>query len=274
MVCLRRSRDSGFSLASAISYLFFTRCPCAGRHLLFFAAAKKSRQKKAAHTERLDAYPRALNVPVFHTATFWLLFVASALNKRVTCSHHFFNGTRQRVACAHLRQTVCRLSRREARCSCPKTFRALTFVMRQPTQSLPQGGGDGLIAPALVRVCGAGEALSERAGNDGYAKRCRVKHGDVESPWVRTRVGGVSPLSLLTFFAAAKKVSAAPHRGNARSTKAKRGCQRKSKSKGKKQRQNQKACRRQYPAIASITSASSPTAVEHRISTAGCAARH
>ncbi|WP_218160250.1 hypothetical protein, partial [Paraburkholderia hospita] len=29
---------------------FFKRCPCAGRHLLFFAAAKKSRQKKAANT--------------------------------------------------------------------------------------------------------------------------------------------------------------------------------------------------------------------------------
>ncbi|MEX3976984.1 hypothetical protein [Paraburkholderia caribensis] len=28
----------------------FRRRPCAGRHLLFFAAAKKSRQKKAAHT--------------------------------------------------------------------------------------------------------------------------------------------------------------------------------------------------------------------------------
>jgi hypothetical protein len=28
----------------------FKRRPCAGRHLLFFAAAKKSRQKKAAHT--------------------------------------------------------------------------------------------------------------------------------------------------------------------------------------------------------------------------------
>ncbi|SDH18687.1 hypothetical protein SAMN04487926_102460 [Paraburkholderia steynii] len=28
----------------------FTRRPCAGRHLLFFAAAKKSRQKKAART--------------------------------------------------------------------------------------------------------------------------------------------------------------------------------------------------------------------------------
>jgi hypothetical protein len=27
----------------------YWRRPCAGRHLLFFAAAKKSRQKKAAH---------------------------------------------------------------------------------------------------------------------------------------------------------------------------------------------------------------------------------
>ncbi|TXC82492.1 hypothetical protein FRZ40_18645 [Paraburkholderia azotifigens] len=33
-----------------------------------------------------------------------------------------------------------------------------------------------------------------------------------------TSIRGVSPLSLLTFFAAAKKVSAAPHRGNACST--------------------------------------------------------
>jgi hypothetical protein len=47
-----------FSLASAVCsftgirvmLLVRMRCPCAGRHLLFFAAAKKSRQKKAAHT--------------------------------------------------------------------------------------------------------------------------------------------------------------------------------------------------------------------------------
>ncbi|SEH40467.1 hypothetical protein SAMN05192544_1001238 [Paraburkholderia hospita] len=39
-----------FALASALWCLPFTRCPCAGRHLLFFAAAKKSRQKKAANT--------------------------------------------------------------------------------------------------------------------------------------------------------------------------------------------------------------------------------
>jgi hypothetical protein len=36
------------SLASANSYPCFMRRPCAGQHLLFFAAAKKSRQKKAA----------------------------------------------------------------------------------------------------------------------------------------------------------------------------------------------------------------------------------
>jgi len=35
-------------LASALCLACFKRRPCAGRHLLFFAAAKKSRQKKAA----------------------------------------------------------------------------------------------------------------------------------------------------------------------------------------------------------------------------------
>ncbi len=39
----------------------FKRRPCAGRHLLFFAAAKKSRQKKAAHTANISSCLRALN---------------------------------------------------------------------------------------------------------------------------------------------------------------------------------------------------------------------
>ncbi|HWT35880.1 MAG TPA: hypothetical protein VN289_06325, partial [Paraburkholderia sp.] len=38
------------------------------------------------------------------------------------------------------------------------------------------------------------------------------------------------PLSLVTFFAAAKKVTAAPHRGNASEPKTKRGRQRKPKA--------------------------------------------
>jgi hypothetical protein len=41
--------------------LVYSRCPCAGRHLLFFAAAKKSRQKKAAQTGPLGTL--CLNVP-------------------------------------------------------------------------------------------------------------------------------------------------------------------------------------------------------------------
>src|ERR1700729_224747 len=66
-------------------------------------------------------------------------------------------------------------------------------------------------------------------------------------------IGGVSPLSLLTFFAAAKKVSPAPDRGNAcaparprgaekaQKNPRKSGCQAKAKGKGKRQRQKAKA---------------------------------
>src|SRR6201996_7282847 len=39
----------------------FRRRPCAGRHLLFFAAAKKSRQKKAAHTANISSCLRDPN---------------------------------------------------------------------------------------------------------------------------------------------------------------------------------------------------------------------
>src|ERR1700753_659647 len=55
--------------------IHFKRRPCAGRHLLFFAAAKKSRQKKAAHTASPCSYPRALNVPTLHTAVLWSVLV-------------------------------------------------------------------------------------------------------------------------------------------------------------------------------------------------------
>jgi hypothetical protein len=48
-----------FSLASALRCLPFKRRPCAGRHLLFFAAAKKNRQKKAANTANISSCLRA-----------------------------------------------------------------------------------------------------------------------------------------------------------------------------------------------------------------------
>jgi hypothetical protein len=41
---------SGLCAGIRVMLLVRKRRPCAGRHLLFFAAAKKSRQKKAAHT--------------------------------------------------------------------------------------------------------------------------------------------------------------------------------------------------------------------------------
>jgi hypothetical protein len=50
---------------------------------------------------------------------------------------------------------------------------------------------------------GVGEAFNQRRGNDHGLARWRQKYGDVESPWVKTRISGVGPLSLVTFFAAA-----------------------------------------------------------------------
>ena len=48
---------------------------------------------------------------------------------------------------------------------------------------------------------------------------CCAKHGDVESPWVMVKNLRCEPAFFAYFLcggAAAKKVSAAPHRGNAR----------------------------------------------------------
>src|SRR5689334_13196089 len=76
------------------------RCPCAGRHLLFFAAAKKSRQKKAAHTASPCVYPRAPNVPILHTATSLFVCVANALNERLTRFEYSCKSKRQRMVYA------------------------------------------------------------------------------------------------------------------------------------------------------------------------------
>jgi hypothetical protein len=78
----------------------FKRCPCAGRHLLFFAAAKKSRQKKAANTASPCFYPRAPNVPTLHATVPWLVLVANASNERFTRFEYAYLGKRQRMVCA------------------------------------------------------------------------------------------------------------------------------------------------------------------------------
>ena len=70
----------------------FKRRPCPGRHLLFFAAAKKSRQKKAANTASPCSYPRAPNVPTLHTVVPWLVLVANASNERLTHFKRRYTG--------------------------------------------------------------------------------------------------------------------------------------------------------------------------------------
>ena len=173
-------------VASAISFRFAGVAPVrGGTH--FLCRRKESKQRKRAHTASTCAYPRALNVPIPHAATLWFFFVARAPDTRLTPFNHFFNGARQRFARAHLRQTVCRFSRCNTRCSCQKTFCARTLVARQATHSLPQGGRDSLPVLAGVRVSGAGEALIESAGNRGWAETCRMRDGDVERPWVNVK---------------------------------------------------------------------------------------
>ncbi|SKC88178.1 hypothetical protein SAMN05446935_5866 [Burkholderia sp. YR290] len=51
-----------------------------GRHLLFFAAAKKSRQKKAANTANISSCLRAPGGPALHAVTRYRLPVANASN--------------------------------------------------------------------------------------------------------------------------------------------------------------------------------------------------
>jgi len=144
-------------VASAISFRFAGVAPVrGGTH--FLCRRKESKQRKRAHTASACFYPRAPDVPVFRTATFYFVFVASALNKRLTRFNHFFTGARQRLTCAHLRQTVCRFSHHECRRTECFLARTTRFTPRKPTHSLPQEGRDGSRRLEFVWVCEADEA--------------------------------------------------------------------------------------------------------------------
>jgi hypothetical protein len=62
-------------------------------------------------------------------------------------------------------------------------------------------------APARASEEGieAGEAPTKCAGNEEEPESCRVKRGDVESPWETTRTGGVSGFLLPTFLCRCKE---------------------------------------------------------------------
>ena len=104
---------------------------------------------------------------------------------------------------------------------------------------MPQMGSNGSKRSNVVRVCEAGEALIGVDSNAHESVSCRDKHGDIESPWVKTGAGGVSPLSFAYFslrrapkevpLGEQRKVDAAPHRGNADKPTRNRGCQQKPK---------------------------------------------
>jgi len=123
----------------------FTRRPCAGRHLLFFAAAKKSRQKKAAHTASANSCLRA---PKGSYASRGNHIIPARCQRSCWAPHplhapapwHALPGTPRPPRW----QTVCRPSVLHMLHSGPITHahhpvRAPSYTTRQPTHSLPPG---------------------------------------------------------------------------------------------------------------------------------------
>ena len=123
----------------------FTRCPCAGRHLLFFAAAKKSRQKKAAHTANPCSCLRAPNQSYASNGN----APARLRCQRSLCTPHLLHAPASQHTAPDRPppprwQTVCRLSRHtritpDGKARSVSLVRAPTFSALQPTHSLPPG---------------------------------------------------------------------------------------------------------------------------------------
>ncbi|SIT44660.1 hypothetical protein BN2476_420111 [Paraburkholderia piptadeniae] len=67
---------------------------------------------------------------------------------------------------------------------------------------------------ALPHVLEAGQAFIQDVGNEHRLTHCRMKDGDVESPWVKVKDWRYEPAFFcLLFFAAAKKSRCRPAQG-------------------------------------------------------------
>ena len=93
-LCLRRwlvlvdlLRGAGVAPVRGSTYFL-----CPPRGLPSGRQRKESKQRKRAHTANPGFYPRALSVPMFHTATCCLGFIANALTKCLTRFKHPHDG--------------------------------------------------------------------------------------------------------------------------------------------------------------------------------------
>src|SRR5690349_24227938 len=147
------ARNLRFRVASAaclcagirVTLSSFRRRPCAGRHLLFFAAAKKSRQKKAAHTASANSCLRA---PKGSYASHGNHVIRVRCKRSKRAPHPLHAPAFQHAAPDSPRpprwQTVCRPSVLHTLHSrpiahAPHPVRAPPYTTRQPTHSLPPG---------------------------------------------------------------------------------------------------------------------------------------
>ncbi|MPW20887.1 hypothetical protein GCT13_29470 [Paraburkholderia sp. CNPSo 3157] len=66
---------------------------------------------------------------------------------------------------------------------------------------------------AAMQVHEAGEALNKRAGNAHEMSRCRMKDGDVESPWVIVKHWRCEPAFFAYFLCGGKESECRPAQG-------------------------------------------------------------
>ena len=136
-----------FCLCAGIRVMTYPlkRRPCAGRHLLFFAAAKKSRQKKAAHTANSSSCLRAPKGSYALHGN----HVTHVSCQRSCCAHHPLHAPAFQHALPDSPppprwQTVCRPLVLHTPHFGPiahasHLVRAPSYTTRQPTHSLPPG---------------------------------------------------------------------------------------------------------------------------------------
>jgi len=96
----------------------------------------------------------------------------------------------------------CRTAGRGTECFLARTARSMA---RKPTHRLPQMGTHQAFVHAVEEVIEVGEALIRSVGNEEELEGLRMKHGDVESPWVGVKTLGVSGFLLPTFLCRAPR---------------------------------------------------------------------
>ncbi|SIT35664.1 membrane hypothetical protein [Paraburkholderia piptadeniae] len=176
-----------FALASAYAPRGAGVAPVRGGTYFSLQRQRRVSKRKPLTPPMLDRYPRALNVPILHTAAGCLMFVAIVLAKSLTLFMRLVAARDDEdpaplcgKLCVGIRAAQDTLA---TRCS----YKCARCPVRHSNLHSPTCGAERSIPSIVSRAREAGEAFSENVGNERKPALCRAKYGDVESPWVRVK---------------------------------------------------------------------------------------